>query len=293
VSNPYVRALVHYWYILVLGLAVAILASVLVVDTVSVGFPPKLHPRSKPTYQAQAQMLVDTPTGIFFAYQTSQFVTQGYHFERGNVTTNSKGVSHVPLYKVPDGKRIVTSKPDFKTVTFYANLYPTLATSDAVMKVRATLFPHLPKNGTVDVAALGASKATGGRLRTSPLPIDVVTSTAHSPGAAIQLATAQAVAFKTWVDAQAKAGGSANSPVTIRLLTLPNKAVNSTSSRTSIAALIGLVVFAGFAGLAILLDRSRRRSAPVTGPRRVESFEDEDALLEEELRRLRETTRTQ
>jgi hypothetical protein len=293
VSNPYIRALVHYWYLLVLGLAAGIIAAVLVVDTVKLGVPPKLHPRSKPTYQAQAQMLVDTPKSSFFLTKKSSLQAKGYHYERGTAVTTKGGTTHVPLYKVPDGKQVVTDTPDFKTITFYANLYPSFVTSDAVMKIRAAMYPKLPKNGTLAVQALGASLATGGRLRTSPLPIDVITATAHSPAAAIQLAEATAVAFRAWVADQTKGTTQADNPVTIRLLTLPQKAVNTTSSRTSIAALVGLVVFAAFAGLAILLARSRRRPAPVTGTRRVESFEDEDALLEEELRRLRETTRTQ
>jgi hypothetical protein len=291
VSNPFVRALIRFWYVLVLGLAAALVAGVLVVDSISLGVPPKLHPRAKPNYQAQAEMLVDTKRSQFFATARTEQQQQGYHFERTQYR-DSKGVTHSKLVQVPNGIKNITVTPEFKTLTFYANLYPTLAKSDDVMRVRRRLYPFLPKNGTVEVQALGAGSASGGRLRTSPLPIDVVVATAKTPVGAMQLAQATATAFRTYVNEQAKGSGDKN-PVTIRLLSLPDKAVNTTSSASTLAGLVAVVVFALFAGLALLLDRwfPRRRTVSASGMQR--DLDDEDALLEEELQRLRETTRAQ
>jgi len=62
----YFRALLRFWWLPVLGIAVATVAAISVVNRISPSVPPKMTPRSTPTYTASTQALVTNPDKDYF-----------------------------------------------------------------------------------------------------------------------------------------------------------------------------------------------------------------------------------
>src|SRR5262245_45162523 len=105
--NDYVRSLLRFWWVLVIGLVVAQVAAIMAVYRVDLSsIPPELTQREKPSYSAQGRLLVsdsDQPhlrTGI----TTNQAVT---------ATAEGK-TAEIP----------VTQAPDTATLVQAANVYP-------------------------------------------------------------------------------------------------------------------------------------------------------------------------
>jgi hypothetical protein len=282
VDNPYLRGPRRFWYLIAVGAIVAIAAAVSVVDTVKLGLPPRLTPRTKPQYQAQAQAIVDTNPSMFFVLSHQTIEPQGYHDEK-YVTTNAQGVSTVHLVKVPDGIKIKTSPPSSGVATNLANTYPNLINSAAVVALRQQLYPDLPKGGQVTSYSLGSSTATTGRFRASPLPVVVIQGTAHSAKRAVELTNAATLSFEKFIAQKGDRNGSPRaSKIVLRTLSLPAHARLTTTSKRPVAAVVGILVLGGFVLLTMILERlfpSRREDEA--------NVEDGDPLLEAELRRLR------
>jgi hypothetical protein len=206
------------------------------------------------------------------------------------VTVDSAGVSHVHFVRVNDGVKIKTAPPNHQQATTFANLYPTLIGSKAAVDLRDKMFPELAKGGTVKAFALGSSQAANGRLRPSPLPIDVIQVQAHNPRKAIDLASKATIAFQRYVAERADRNGSKDSPIVLRILTLPTKAENLSSSKSTLAGLVGALVLGGFVLLTMILERlfPLRRAVLDGGPGALPDLaqREGDPLLQAELERL-------
>jgi hypothetical protein len=283
VDNPYLRGPRRFWYLIVIGAIVAVAAAVSVVDTVKLGLPPKLAPVKKPTYVATAQTIVDTQPSMFFAMLNQTVEPQGYHVEK-YITTDSHGVATVHFIKVSDGVKIKTSPPNHSQATSYANTYPSLLNSSAVVALRNKLYPGLPKNGQLTAFAVGSSQNANGRLRPSPLPVVEIQGTAHSAKRAIEFTTDATLAFERFVALKGDRNGSPSADrIVLRTLSLPLVARKTTKSEAPIAAVVGLMVLGGFVLLTMILERL---FPSVRDDEEAEAAEG-DPLLEAELRRLR------
>lgn len=231
----------------------------------------------------QAQTIVDTQPSMFFELVHQTVEPQGYHDEK-YVTTDSHGVTTVHFVKVSDGVKIKTAPPNHDQATSYANVYPTLVNSSAVVALRNRLYPDLPKGGQVTAFALGSSQNTNGRLRTSPLPVVVIQGTAHSAKRALDLTTKATLAFERFIAQKGDRNSGPNGDrIVLRTLSLPTHARKTTSSKAAVAGVVGVLVLGGFVLLTMILERlfPERREDEAA------EFIEGDPQLEAELRRIR------
>src|SRR4051812_8859228 len=73
--NPYVRALLRFWWLLLIGLGVGAIAVILASYTTSATWPPTFTKRTHPTYSASTNLLVDSTTAPYLRTLETQ-VTQ-------------------------------------------------------------------------------------------------------------------------------------------------------------------------------------------------------------------------
>jgi hypothetical protein len=247
--NDYVRSLLRFWWVLVIGLAVAQVAAIMAVYKVDLSsIPPELTQREKPSYSAQGRLLVndsDQPhlrTGI----PTQQAVT---------ATADGK-TAYIP----------VTQAPDTATLVQAANLYPALIDSDMVSKVRDEMFGPTP--GTLKVQALYAVSSAS-RFTPSRVPVIQVIGVANTPKKAIALVERTNAAFVSWMrQTQDKAGIKPKQRITVVPLQTPRSAAAFGGSSSTLPVLVFGVVLMAFVALALFFDRMfpRREPAPVAEP---------------------------
>jgi hypothetical protein len=256
------HALRRYWWLVAIGVVVAVLAAVESVDSVGLGVPPKLKPRTKPSYTATAQFLVGDPTEYLRTLDTIttpqpkrvQLVHE--HLSNGATKTISKLVPVSPIVSV--------RPPDFKTLATVANTYPQIVEGTAVALRRTALLrahgiDH-PVNGKVSAKTVG-SQQSANKFRASPLPIVEIDATANKAKTAMLLANTTFQAFQQWLTTTQQ---NATPPVPksqrieISSLQSADKAVSSSSGSKSLGIVVFAVVLAAFVVLAILLDRLRR-----------------------------------
>jgi hypothetical protein len=290
--NAYIRPLLRFWWVLALGLVVALVAGILVTDSVKkLGFPPKLKSRSTPEYQADAQLVVDSARGWLFRSSERVITPQTPKTQR-QCTRNSSGAQVCKNYTISQPPTVEDQTPNIPLLVRFANVYPSFIESTPFLNYRDKLYPDLPKNARMSATALGAVRS-GGRIHDSPVPFDVISVTARTPKAALTVANATLTAFGRWInDQQAAAGIARKDRIVIRPVVAPTKAVNTTSSTRTLAALIAVLVFGLFVGLVYMFERAfprRERVAEVapTLPSAPERREREDVYVGSEYSRAR------
>lgn len=273
------RALLRFWWLPVLGLAVAAVASLSVVYHIGLTVPPTLTSRYHPTYTATANLLVDSASKPFFRVnlvtsEPSNTSVQVYSYRDADGK-----VHHVPI-KVNQPGRKVKQTPNTKPLIDFANLAPQYILSDAVTTLRMRKFPQLGADpGAVTAKAIG-SVVTNAKYKTSPIPMVQITASAKSERTALALAQATVQAFQDWLTQEEK-GIPESERILVRQLQVPYKATASTSSSKSLAAVVFAAVLAAFVLLAGMLDRvfPRTRERRLEG--RLDRIEDElDELTE-------------
>jgi hypothetical protein len=263
--NAYIRPLLRFWWVLALGLCVALVAGILVVDKVKLGIPPKLKSRSTPEYQADAQFAVDSAQGWLFRSNIRVSTPQTPKVTRQCERTSS-GAQVCKNVTIQQPPTVEDQAPNVNLLVQRANIYPSFIESTPFQQYRDTLYPDLPKKATMTSTALGAVRS-GGRIHESPVPFDVITVTAKTPKAALTVANATMTAFAKWIDAQQASSGIAKKDrIVIRPVVAPTKAANITSSTTTLAALIAVLVFGLFVGLVYMLERAFPRRVKVVEP---------------------------
>ena len=222
--SPTVHALVRFWWIVAAGLVAAVV--------VAVGLASR---QPSPLYTASENVLVTSPSAPYL--QTVPAATKT---------------------KQPGGSTIAT---DTQALVNAANLYPLLIQSEAVAKLRESLYG--PARGTLTVAALASSTNTYGVYHPSPLPVITVKASSHGPAAAQKLAVDTVRAFDVWILGQQKASGiPAKQRISVKRLGVRIHSTGGSSAGLPLFA--GFIVLLGFCGLAVVADRLRpRRSVAV------------------------------
>jgi len=258
--NAYFRALLRFWWLPVLGIAVATVAAISVVNKVSPSFPPTMTPRSQPTYTAKTQALVTNPDKDYFRTKktvvgspTTQYQIQGY--------TDPKTGEHVTKkIKVVQPGRKSRVDVNLDQLVKAANLFPLWITSDEVTRMRLKMFPTLPVDaGTVQAKTVG-SITTQAKSKASYIPAVEITATSKSEKGAVALAQATYQAFERWLTLEEKGVPQADR-ILVNQLNVPFKAAKSGGPSYPLAAFVGVAVFLAFIIATGMLDQAfpRRR----------------------------------
>lgn len=226
--SPTLRALVRFWWILAAGLVVGALVALVVAGR-----------QPSTVYTASENVLVTSPSAPYLR----------------TVQTGPTGA------KTKQPVAVSTSPTDTQSLVNAANLYPLLIQSDAIAKLRESLYGPAP--GTLSATALASSTNTYGVYHPSPLPVITVKAGAHRPAAAQKLAVDTVKAFGLWIVRQQKAAAI---PATQRIAIerLGVRVRSSGGASAGLPLFAAVIVLLGFCGLAVVADRFRpRRSLAV------------------------------
>jgi hypothetical protein len=236
-GNAYVRGLKRYWWVLVLGLGVALIAAIAAVYRIDLGsVPPSLEKREQITYTSSARLLVTSAEAPYFR-------------------TTVPRVSETPASseeEEPNSTTFLTA-PDLGTLISTANLYPLLVESDEVQRIRQEMAGPLP--GTVSSRAIYEVNSPS-RFELSQVPVLEIYGTSDTYGGAVKLTEATVDAFIAYMDrTQDQANLASNERILLQQIQRPAGAVASAGASLSLPLMLFVVISAAFVGLAILLDR--------------------------------------
>jgi uncharacterized protein involved in exopolysaccharide biosynthesis len=235
-----VGALVRFWWLVVAGIAAAVLVAVLVYSL-----------ESQAKHTATTQVFVNSRSAPYLRTQTTQTQASQVRTVR-NPRGGTRTVKQPPAAS--------TAAPDTETLVNAANLYPLLIASDRIARIREAQAGTI--QGTVKANAFNSSTNTFGVFRPSTLPVVEVKATSHTAANAAKLATATVTAFQTWIlDQQRSAGIPSAQRITVTQLQSP---VLTTTGGPSwgLPIFIGALVLLGFCGLAVIADNSRPAREP-------------------------------
>jgi hypothetical protein len=256
--NKYLRPVVTYWPVLLIGLVFAAVIGTEMVATIKPALPPKVKLRNPPTYTATQVLLVNSAQNPLVRTAITSVVPKpdkvSVQHARGAGASGSGTVT-----KVPQSPSVSVHAPDISVLVRAANLYPRLIMSDQVTAVRTKMFGH--SQGRVQAAALNSFQ-TPTKYRASSFPMIEIQATAKHPKAAIKLAEHTSAAFGAWLTtSQAKAGVPVPERILVQDLVRPTKATSSGGSKLGLPLFVGFVVLLLFAGIAIALDRLKASAA--------------------------------
>jgi hypothetical protein len=258
--KSYAPAFRNYWWLVVVGLVVGVLAAVLVVSQ-----------QSSKKYTAETKLFVNSPNDPYLRTQETTLTPQAPKLHA--VRTGGSSGSTTKLQSVAQPPSVSYSAPDTDTLVKAANLYPFLITSQPVKQLRERCSGSTP--GTVTATALNSSTNTYGVYHPSPLPIiDVQAKSKRSDGAS-KLVDCTAGAFSTWIVAKQKAA-KVPPAQRITVLQLQEPRVTTTGGPSAgLPLFVGLLVLLAFGGLAIVAERTRgsreRKPAEDEAPQAVAS----------------------
>jgi hypothetical protein len=227
--------------LLAIGAGVALIVAVATVASISTGVPPKVTYRSHPTFSATQQELVTARSNPFLRTQQRTVVPsrQGTGGSGNSTTTPQSSVQ--------------LQAPNVDVLVRAANYYPYLIQSDQVVAIRDRRFGQLP--GEVSAQALN-SFASANRFRESTFPIIEVTGTAPTAEQAKKVTTATVAAFREWLTkSQNSARVPENERVLIQDLQKAGQPVATGGPKHGPDLIVGIAIFALFAGAALLLGR--------------------------------------
>lgn len=233
--NPYVRAVLRFWWVVLLGVLVASVAAVAMQYRVDFSsFPAKLESRTQPRYSASTQLLVTSAEVPYFRTSISRSFRA------------SPAEDAVPL--------VSTSPPDTHTLVQAANLYPVLIQSDQVAKLRRGMFGDIP--GGVTATAIFAV-ASPNRFELSEVPVIEIFANSTTESNAVNLAQATAEAFQRWIKVNQDAAKlTLRERIVVQQIRRPTGAVASgQSGGAGMPMMIIIAVLAAFVALAVVLDR--------------------------------------
>ena len=235
--NDYMRSLLRFWWVLLLGVLVAFSAAVLAVFSVDFSSsPPQLTERTQPKYSAQGRLLVTHSSQPHL--RTAQTTEQA-------VAADAEG----QLRTLP-----VTSAPDTATLVQAANLYPSIIESDQVTAIREQTFGVT--DGQLRAQALYAV-ATPSRFTPSRVPVIQLVAVADSAQDAMSLVSNTSEAFIEYVRRSQRAAGIRPvQRIQIVPLQTPKTAAAFGGASSTLPVLVFGVVLMAFAALALLLDRA-------------------------------------
>jgi hypothetical protein len=247
--NTYGRSLLRFWWVLVIGLAVAQGAAIVAVYRVDFStMPPTLTEREKPSYSAQGRLLVTDSENPHLRLTVKHTVQP----------------TATPEGEVPRTVEVAQA-PDIATLVQAANLYPILIESDQVSKIREKRFGTEP--GTLRAQAIYAVSSPS-RFTPSRVPVIQVIAVSSTPKDAIDLVTHTNWAFMTWMAReQTKAGIKERERIMVQPVQMPVGATQFGGASSTLPVLVFGVVFMAFVALAIFFDRAfPRREVVVAEP---------------------------
>jgi hypothetical protein len=271
-SGSLVRPLARFWWLPVLGLAIAVVAGVQVLDQLRPGWPPKLVERNPATYSATALLFVDRPDHPFLATRTIDSSAAGFTL-RLSCPQTASGNRKCKYVTVPIDVTNHSVEPDTATSVTNANIYPQLIESDQLRAFRDRRFPGLPA-GTVSANVYGGPDltpatrgATNRAARTSStpsrFPLVEINATSQTRAGAGRIAAATAQSFVEFVNAQQDAlEVPGNQRVLVQILKAPPLGVADGSSDVPKAFLAAIATMLGCLILPFVLDAAmpqRRR----------------------------------
>lgn len=255
----YTRAATRYWWLILLGLAVACLTGILLLYHVERFWPPQLASRATPQYIASTELLVDSPGGPYLRTTTRQATPALRSLRTGRGSGTPSSSSEAP---VTETKQLIDA----------ANLFPLFVESDAVYQIRRKLVGDIP--GFVRAKALYALQGER-RFRPSEIPVMQIIATAANEKSAITLTQGTARAFQLWLARQQeRAGVPPNQRIIVRELHVPRSAGATGGPAYGLPALASFGVLALFIALAGLLDQARTRSRAAAELRPVPAGQD-------------------
>ncbi|MGH3104408.1 MAG: hypothetical protein ACRDN6_09995, partial [Gaiellaceae bacterium] len=197
--NTYGRSLLRFWWVLLIGFAVAQLTTIAVVYRIDFStMPPTLTERTQPSYSASARLLVTSGESPFLRTRVTRIAEEPV--AGGDTDPDTPGVQEAPANS--NAAIFVTEAPETATLIQAANLFPLLIESDQVATVRDRLYGPLP--GTIKAQAIFAVN-TPSRFEPSRVPVIQLIAVADSPRQAIDLVTATTEAFGRWVTGEQRA----------------------------------------------------------------------------------------
>jgi hypothetical protein len=232
--NQYVRALRRFWWLLLLGTSIAVVAAIASVYRLDFSsIPPDVQKRAQVTYTASARLLVTSSDAPYFRRTVYARVT------------NADGSPGEPV--------IATGPPDIGTLISNANLYPLLIESDEVRQLRQEM--HGPIPGSITAHAIYAV-ASPSRFELSQVPVIEVFAISGSYSTAVDLAQSTVDAFKVYVErSQDQADLQPEERILIQQLQRPAGAVASQESSRTLPLMLFVAILAAFVALAVALNR--------------------------------------
>jgi hypothetical protein len=233
--NPYVRALMRFWWVLALGFALASLAAVTMVYRIDFSsLPPKLSERTPPTYTTTARLLVTSSEVPYLRISLTRPV-------------------ETPLPGAAQAAAPVEERPDIGILVRVANLYPLLLESDEVADLREEMFG--PLRG--DVRAQGVfSFVNQNRYEPTTLPVIEVFAVSDTAKGAVALAEGTVQAFRRYIlNQQNRAKLEPSERILLAPLQEPRTPVVTGGASLGLPVLVLFVLVSAFATLALLLDR--------------------------------------
>src|SRR4051794_31689560 len=247
-SGPLLRPLLRFWWLPVLGLAIAVVAGVQVLDQLRPGWPPRLTERTPARYAATALVMIDRPDHPYLATRTIRTSAQGVELHL-TCPQSAEGNRKCHYVQVPTPVSSHSVEPDIETPVTDANIYPMLVESDQLRAFRDRRYPGLP-NGSISSNAYGARDLTPTAANAAPVrggftpsryPLVEITANALSRPAAGRLAAATAHALAQYVTAQQAAQSiPPGERVRIEVLKAPELGIAVTSSDVPKALLAAL-----------------------------------------------------
>jgi hypothetical protein len=246
--NQYLQATLRFWWLVLAGIAAALMVPVLLLYQVKSLSPPKLVHRANPSYVAATQLLVDSPTGPYLRADARQVsptpTTRSSSNKAPSTNPTPTTTSSEPSLAASDTKSLVSA----------ANLFPLFVESDAVVAIRTRLIGNVP--GRVTARAL-FSLENPNKFRPSPIPVMQILATAPRPKAAVLLADGTAKAFKIWLTtSQQRAHVPSNQRIVLRELNAARGAAMTGGSSYGLPLIAAFAVLAMFVGAAIAADRA-------------------------------------
>jgi hypothetical protein len=233
--TSYARALTRFWWVVVLGICLAVLGMLFV------------YRSAQTSYVAVARLLVTSQAAPYLATNVEDIT------EVAGTTRRNSDIERtaVPL--------VTRSAPDVNTLVRAANMYPFLIESDLVQSHRNKMFGPLP--GEVSARALYAI-LTPVRFDPSEIPIIEIAGEAGRSAQAVRVTQATSDAFINWMQVeQRKAGIRFKDRVVVQVIKRPVEAVPLGGAAMSLLVFIGAAVLVAFVALAIVLDRTFPRRA--------------------------------
>jgi hypothetical protein len=261
-TNPTVRSLLRFWWLVLAGLILGAIAGFLVLQA-------KTHKK----YQATAKLFVDAPSAPYLRTIQTQVTRSTPRTRVVRVPGKNGKLGGTRLQTLPAAPTVVSSAPDTDTLVNDANFYPLVIQSDAVQEIRTTNSGPAPA-GCQKIQALAdkASTNTFGVFKPSPVPVVDVLATCKDREDSKDLATNTVNAFNSWVFAhQREARVPRGQRVKLTVLTAAGDTKTIGGPSAGLPVFIGVVVFLLFCGLAILLDRPRPAHVAAETPQPADS----------------------